>query len=498
MRRNPVKHLCLIPLLLLCAALSAQPAWFDNVSNPTHIIGNGSAKIVGKDDPAARQAAQQQAMEHISHQIYTEVRSFTLNNEVEGFQNTQFYAREVQIQSCLDFCGAETLNQDTIKNVVYVQLGVRREALRRHYLGLVQSGVEDAIALNQAVEQALQRNDKAALQLTKDLRVLLDELARNTMILGSLEQGDLATAIPKLRQIPRIAEVDSRLAQQVGGFAMSFADLAREVVEQMKPELQQPFSFGFSYIEWLNTGFSSEFSTKFSEYLAGYLEGTLNWVKASRSQIPQMFFSGQLIEEGDRINLFIRFSGQAAQTIALYISPATINRFGADKFKPQNLEQRLAEQRELLDNSIQSNKLQVMVKFLEYGTDPAVFRIGDTANIFVRANKPCYLTLVNLESDGQRNVLLQNMPIRTDQINEWIPTPFSFTVTEPTGIEQIFIQADLMKLEELEVIRINVPGGGTKDIATGHKAALARTRGLMMNAPQSEYTEAYLTWTVLK
>lgn len=490
----------LIAVFLICAALLfAAPDWFNNdFSNQLYLIGNGSARIEDKDKAPARQTAWNDALAQISQQIYSEVEAYTKNSEVEGFENRQFYAKDVQIKSCLSLCGAEELKKDASKGFYYIQLGIRRDTLRRHYFTLVQTSVENAIALNAAIEQTLEQDPKAALQMTRDLRALLEDLARDTMILGSLQNSDLAADIPALRQIPRIPEVDSRLVLLGGNLAMSFADLAQEAVGQLRSEFRKPLSYNFSYIEWANTGFSSEFSASFSDYLGSYLEGTLGWVKSTRSQTPKAFFSGQLIEEGNRYNLVLRFSGPAAQTLVIDISPSTIIRYGADKFKPENLERELAKRKELLEDSIISNKLRVEVKFLEYGTDPAVFYIGDEANIYVRANKPCYLSVVNLEADGERNVLVQNMRISPDLCNEWLTLSDSFEVTEPTGIEQLFVQADVKRLEEWETVEITSANGGTKNIATGHKAALAKTRGLERKAAQSEYTEAYLTWTVLE
>lgn len=492
-----MKHLLLPLFFISWCLLGAQPAWFNAQNSQTgEIVGKGVAKIVNKDEAEARSAATADAIADISRQIYSEVRAYTQNHETEGFENTQFYVRDVQIQSGVNLSGAKTVNAAAEKGYFYVVQSVKRENLIRNYMQSVKQAADDAILMFGDLQANAAQNPKEVLRRLTNLRALLDDLARDARILNSLYAAGLENIVPELARIPRIMEVDKQIAELKGNPRQSYADLAEELLGNLKPELRQARRYSLSHFEWLNTGFASEFSVNFSQYLATELEKRYAWSPAEGLVKPELTLSGQMIGEADRVNLIVRFTGSHPQTLSVVITPATIAHFGWDNIRPTDLDAKLEERKLLLDESVQDNRLRVEAKFMEF-SGPAVFRVGDPANIYLRANKSCYITVINVEANGDRNVLIQNQRIPASSAWEWVSLDGEFEVVEPTGIEQILLRADVVPIPEMEVKAYAVPGGGSKYIATGLNRELALTRGLKKKEPQSEYTESYLTWTVL-
>mgnify|MGYP001235179691 CR=1 FL=1 len=487
--------------LIRIADLSGAPVWFSTgISDETTIIGNGSSPILDRDEANARRSALEDALLDASRQVYTEVRAYTRNRETEAETNSQFFLKDVQISSCLSLCGYTELNSKAENKQWFVQISISRERLRQHYTSLVDKTLDDAIVLNERIGSTIPLDPGTALSLNQSLRALLDELSRNMLILGSLSSDHLDAFMPRMKDLPSVSEVDYQILDLKGNPRQSYEDLAQEAISGLKKEFKQPGTYTMSYIEWASTGYSSEFSQAFSQFLAAQLESQFGWSKAKTELIPEYSVSGQILEEGDRLDLILRFTGKdISQTIPVLITPATIAWLGSDKIRPKDLETRLKERKELLEEALLSNKLQARVKSLEFGREPAIYRFGDKVNILVRANQACYVTLIYIEANGDRNVLVQNMRISPDVINEWVPVKVaSFTAWEPSGIEQLWLQADVIRLPEFAVNRVELGSGAYKMIAKDMSPMLVSTRGIKMEEPESCYTEDFLSWTIVE
>ncbi|MDP3115267.1 MAG: hypothetical protein Q8M98_10920 [Candidatus Cloacimonadaceae bacterium] len=496
-----MKSYLLFCVFLAVTGLSAAPAWFTKVSlDPNFFIGNGSAMIIGKDEPAARDQALRDAITDIAHQVFTDVRSFTQNIEREDEKLSQTFIKDVQIQTGISICNFKPLKSEREGRHWYTQISINREELLRHYMTLVQNKIEDAIVINDGIGKLIeQKHSKDALMMSKRLRGLLDELHRDAIILGSLHNLPPDKIIPQLSKVPHRGEVDYTIIKLSGNPVQEYKDLADDVISMMDKDLQKALSYSQTHFEWMDTGFASDFSVNFGSYLAAQLENRFAWKKAQKNEIPAVNISGSLLREADCLILLVKFSSAGKrQSIPLYISSATIARFGEENIKPKDLEIRLRERRELSEESVLSKNLQVSVKSLEYGRNSAVFRYEDKANILVRANRACYVTLVYIEANGERNLLTQNYFIASDMANQWIFIKDEFEICEPSGIEQLWLQADVLKLPAYEVKKVYVSANASKNIVIGLSETLALTRGIKIKNPQSSYTEDYLSWTVME
>jgi len=482
-------------------ACAAQPAWFfAQAPTSNDIYGRGAAKTKDKYDAEAKETARQEALADISKQIYVQVNAYIQTKDTETGNNaSSSFLKEIQVESCVNVCNATTVKDGIDNKVYYIVISVSRERLINHYLNMVNRTADEAIAAYDVIMDLLNsKNDKDALSALQQLRGKLIDLENFTNIFSALYSGSLTDAVPQLSKRPRMGDVDARIAVLRGNPRQSYDDLAEDIISQLPPQLCEPRAYLLSYIEWLNTGFSSDFSGAFSEHLAGVLERRFNWYKVSGSQKPEITLGGQLLPEGDRINILIRISGAYNHTCTTQLSPNSLAHLGMDFVRPKDLEEKLKSQKTFVDDKVQKGQLSVRIKFPKYDNTPAVYRLGEEINLFIKANKPCYVTVINVEANGAWNILEENHRVNADSVGEWLTLFETYLVSPPIGVEQLLVQASLDPLPVYKTRTENVPGG-TKAISEGLATELAQTRGLVKKTPESnEYTEFYLTWTVLE
>lgn len=487
----------LAALLIMCVTmLCATPSWYKESSNSTHIIGNGTAQIKGKDTATAERMAREDALYNIATQISSAVRSSIATVEQQSGEYDSFYRKETMISSCVDLCGAELANRAVEKDKIFVQYKVSREKLRDYYLQKVENLIEQAHGRSIQATESESRDNKTAIRLWKEVRQMWDELQRDAMILGYLDTS--APIQQKLSQIPRLGEVETAIQRLTGNPLQSFEDLAEDIIEQLPPEFKTSISSEFAFYQWADTGFSSQVSADFSQFLKNYLQAKFRWKAPDFGELPQVTVSGEFLPAGDQICVITRLTQpQEAQTLITYMSPATIAKLGMNNIIPADLENKLKEQQLLLAQAKQSGNLRIEVKSGEYGTEPAVYKLGQNASIYVRANLECYATLVYLEADGTKCVLMQNFFIPEDKTNTWVKIPTTFQAVPPIGIEQVWVQANIKELPEIPTQWIGEGNLGKNVALESLGDTIKRSRGMAIEKRDNDFSEAFLTWTIL-
>jgi hypothetical protein len=127
-------------------------------------------------------------------------------------------------------------------------------------------------------------------------------------------------------------------------------------------------------------------------------------------------------------------------------------------------------------------------------------RVGDVIRLNVRADRDCYLTLINVGTSGKVTVLFPNQyrrdgfirggrVYRTETRGEM---PFKIRATGPAGRELVKVIATREPLD-LSSIRLGEAGGlGTRTIASGSAFAAALTRDLAVEGMAGEGTDLAL------
>jgi len=489
---------CLFGLVCNVALLAEIPKWFYRHSDATHIVGNGSAPVKHKSDLVkAIGLAREDALQQISAQIYSEVRSLIQSGEnVENQESSQFYAKEVQITSCLKLCGYEEVISDSDPTNFYVQLQISRAKMQQHYLQIVQQEIDDILSLNNAAKT--ESNARKAQKLYQQIRGKREDLNRDITILGFLQVTQ--TYHHQLEKLPSLTEIEAEIQRLSSNRLQSFEDLASEIIEQLDPHLKGAKSFSIGYYEWGNSGFASQFSSDFSAFLKASLEKQLGWTNPPVGTLPELSIFGEMVSEGKQICLFTRLLSKdnPPQTLISYINAATVQEWGMNYLSPANLDKNLAQDKLIKADARSGNELKIDVRTGEFGKNMAVYRFGDRVSIQVRANKACWVHLLYLEATGTKLVIFENYYIAPDMVNQWVLVADNQEASEPAGIEQIWVQADTEKLPELNTRTERYDDKLSKTILIDSlEGTIARTRGLKTKAQAREFSEAFLTLNII-
>ena len=130
---------------------------------------------------------------------------------------------------------------------------------------------------------------------------------------------------------------------------------------------------------------------------------------------------------------------------------------------------------------------------------PVIYYFGEKPKIFVRSNKTCFIRLIYIFADETKVLLVDNYPIATDQANSWIQIPFDGVICEPSGVEQLILQASTEKLPAVNYRRVNLGDDTYMDIIESDiSSQIAKTRGIKLKNPKKEITEKVVQWTVFE
>jgi hypothetical protein len=112
-------------------------------------------------------------------------------------------------------------------------------------------------------------------------------------------------------------------------------------------------------------------------------------------------------------------------------------------WKPDNFDNAVTSQ-EQIQQGVQSNGNLVVSMWTNKGNKNLVFKNGERMQITVKANKSCYIRIVDYTSTGDNFLLLDNMKITDEMINKNYTLPKIFECGEPFGAEvlQIFAQSE--------------------------------------------------------
>ncbi len=494
------KFIVIYLIFVLFSVLSATPEWFIGSSeSKDQLIGNGCAKIIGKDVNTARQQAIEDALSDISRRLLLDISSQTFSIEEETTQgkkpqNTQTYVKDIQIKSSISMTNYAIIRQETKRDMQYVQVGIDRDVLTKMYRHNVENQIKTSGEKYRQAQKHFDSSPNQALSILKELHQIIRDLEKNILILGALTQFNL----PRY-EYPSLCEVESNILELNTNQRQDMTEIARDIIKQIPVTIAANTPLIIYPYEWQNTGFSSEFGETLSVILKAELTKKFQ-INTNPKSLSQNAIFGQVIPCGNCVylqtNLII---DKQEHLIFTYLNKATCEYIGMGKIKPTDLERRLAERDIFLSQATQDSRLKAELATGEFGRNPAVYHLNDKPSILVRVNQACYITLFYIEADGTKNILLQNHFLNSEQANQWIRMPLDLIVCEPFGVEQLFIQADVVKLPLIQTKRVNLDRGAFKDIVQQDlEKTLALTRGIKQVEKQSQLTEDYLNWTILK
>ena len=129
------------------------------------------------------------------------------------------------------------------------------------------------------------------------------------------------------------------------------------------------------------------------------------------------------------------------------------------------------------------------------GTEALVFKEGEKLELFIEVNRPSYVRLMNVWSDDQQLLLLDNYYIDEENINKKIPLPLEWVTACPCGTEYIQLFARSEPFEYLEVETED----GFDFITEPLEETVNKSRGYnMVKKPGSYIAESTIVVTTLE
>jgi len=501
----------IIVLIFITFTLSAIPNWFtSNVSTeyPDYFIGKGFVTIQNGNILEAENQAKQEALKDAASTISCTVSGETINHSSEArsgleVEVEEYFLSETEVRTDLEIMGYEILKTERDKKNIYVLIGIPSKDLRNAFKNKIENSIQQISEIFNFAEEQAKNNPEQSIKKYEECiyqtGLMQDDL--KTYLFLNKWQNDFMNDIGEL---PSQQNIENKLTLLVGSTPKSTEFLAKELLKTFILQKSGNYSFVFYPFEYENTGFISNFGKNFAEICSGILISNNSWrsISSLHYQSADIVVRGKILESDNGMLLTLTMESSNKRIVKnnqLFVNKITCENIGWDKIKPENLEQALKNKLALY-NAIQSdNSLKVDLRTDKMSDGPLVYYYDEEPKILVRTNKSCFVRLIYIFADGTKILLLDNYPIATDQANQWIQIPFEGVICEPSGVEQLILQASSEKQSPVNYRRENMGDGNYIDIIeTDISKQIAVTRGMKLKKPEKEITEKIYQWTVFE
>ncbi len=502
-----MKTLFLI-LLTFSITLFSIPKWYtSDISNefPSYFIGKGFAEIQNGNIAEAETQAKNLALKDAASIISCQVSGETINrvSEEELGENTKvtdYFLSEAKVKTDLEVMNYQILEKEKDRNMYYVMIGIPAADMKNSYKFKIENSIKVISEKFKLAESFYSSNPKEAIKNYENCIYLNEDLTDNLKIYLFLNkwQNDI-----KIDELPPKSEIEKKLTILAGTTPKSMDELADELIFPLIENQADYKKFIIYPFEFENTGFVSGFGNKISELIANKIIQETKWQRMNSQKGTDYIFRGKILESDEGIYLILRmmdFRNNEQEGNQIFVNRVTCENIDWNEIRPENLKQSL-QNKLALYNAIQiDNRLKVDLQTDKMSDGPIVYYYGDEPKILVRTNKSCYIRLMYIFADGMKTLLIDNYPIATDQSNQWIQIPFAGVICEPSGVEQLILQASTEKQPAVINYRREILGDGTYAdiIETDISSQIAKTRGMKLKKPEKEITEKVYQWTVFE
>ncbi|MCF8267847.1 MAG: DUF4384 domain-containing protein [Ignavibacteriales bacterium] len=157
---------------------------------------------------------------------------------------------------------------------------------------------------------------------------------------------------------------------------------------------------------------------------------------------------------------------------------------------PQNFEKAFADKKIFEEGEVTGNGLNLEL-WTNKGDDALLFEGGETMEIFVRVNLPCYIRLIDHMADGSRVLLLDEYYIDASKVNKVFRIPLEFECAPPFGTETLQLFGQTSNFSKLNTIFKD----GYDFIQDDLKEMNRNTRGFKKKEPKEHFAEKRLVLT---
>ena len=445
----------------LVEAKNKKPDWVVNYGQATefpadrYLTGFGSAAGI---DQQSQQVAQDNARADLSRQVVVKI-SHSISNQQQETETdlVQQFSSVTHSTSSLQVMGlkSEVYLDDHRKHpTAYALTYIRRTDLVRLYQREKERVQKEIGQLIRLAESNLEQKE-LALQYYFQTLPLFEKLTESRTVLLSVGASSLLDRQEQDDVLPSKNEISDRIRQLALFEIKHLEDVAGAIQFQFNQQFQAPKA-GLMVIPFYYQ--DTKLCSQFARYLKQTLESKLaqSVPPTGQFQARSVSFSrdlaaasgadyiitGSYWEETDRLRVLAQCRELKSGTVVA----STSVEFASDllpaamQLKPENFQSAMAQQMAFAQQIIDSDQFQLEV-WTDRGQDALLYGQGELMKIYLRSNRPCYVRLIYILADGQKTLLLDNLPINAESVNRSLSVnelkDLDFECAAPFGAEML-------------------------------------------------------------
>lgn len=394
---------------------------------------------------------------------------------------------------------------DERKKIGYALAYARKSELARLYESELENNLRKVESKIQSSKDLVgdSRNNEAIKLLFECLPIFRDlEESQSIMVAMGITQPD-ALKIDQISQLQNY--VNSSIYQLQNYQNTSLDDAAFFIALGLKLQtnemkdriLLNPFTYQ-----------NTEMSSDFSNWLLNSLQNKLTTeggyliaqnTKLSRSMNPPVKpkyeIKGTYWDEADGIKITANLRDNEDNTTLASVE-SKVDKSWMEKnniqFKPYNYNEAFKQLETFSKNEFNNSGLLIDI-WTNRGNENLLFTEGDTLQLFIRSNKPCYVRCIYYQADGTKVLLLDNYYIDERKVNQIYELPYLFKCTEPFGAEILQMNAQSSPFRPLKT----QPRGGYNFILDDLQKIVSNVRGFQPMQNEDAKAEKRLVITTI-
>ena len=445
----------------LVAAKNKKPDWVVNYGQATefpadrYLTGFGSAAGI---DQQSQQVAQDNAGADLSRQVVVKISNSISNQQQETETDlVQQFSSVTHSTSSLQVMGlkSEVYLDDHRKHpTAYALTYIRRTDLVRLYQREKERVQKEIGQLIRLAESNLEQKE-LALQYYFQTLPLFEKLTESRTVLLSVGASSLLDRQEQDDVLPSKNEISDRIRQLALFEIKHLEDVAGAIQFQFNQQFQAPKA-GLMVIPFYYQ--DTKLCSQFARYLKQTLESKLSQSVPPTGQFQarsvsfsrdlaaasgaDYIITGSYWEETERLRVLAQCRELKSGTVVA----STSVEFASDllpaamQLKPENFQFAMAQQMAFAQQIIDSDQFQLEV-WTDRGQDALLYGQGELMKIYLRSNRPCYVRLIYILADGQKTLLLDNLPINAESVNRSLSVnelkDLDFECAAPFGAEML-------------------------------------------------------------
>ena len=445
----------------LVEAKNKKPDWVVNYGQATefpadrYLTGFGSAAGI---DQQSQQVAQDNARADLSRQVVVKISNSISNQQQETETDlVQQFSSVTHSTSSLQVMGlkSEVYLDDHRKHpTAYALTYIRRTDLVRLYQREKERVQKEIGQLIRLAESNLEQKE-LALQYYFQTLPLFEKLTESRTVLLSVGASSLLDRQEQDDVLPSKNEIWDRIRQLALFEIKHLEDVAGAIQFQFNQQFQAPKA-GLMVIPFYYQ--DTKLCSQFARYLKQTLESKLSQSVPPTGQFQarsvsfsrdlaaasgaDYIITGSYWEETDRLRVLAQCRELKSGTVVA----STSVEFASDllpaamQLKPENFQSAMAQQMAFAQQIIDSDQFQLEV-WTDRGQDALLYGQGELMKIYLRSNRPCYVRLIYILADGQKTLLLDNLPINAESVNRSLSVnelkDLDFECAAPFGAEML-------------------------------------------------------------